>query len=241
MASKIKNIRKASSGASMASAVTKIKDHRVRVAKDRRDKMRARLLKAVMASYAHRGWQIDDVIKEAKVSRATFYKYFKSPDGALDALGQQLQDELRENIGTLIDDSDHAVQRIAAGVQVFLLRGVTDPTWAGFVTRTSYVARDAIWREMIVADLSAARDQGEIEFEDVNAASSLLLGTLMEAIQYLSFSGKRKRGYVEDLSVMILRGLGVAPERARKVVRERAIYVRGLAPDRLPWWRDPWL
>jgi hypothetical protein len=39
---------------------------------------------------------------------------------------------------------------------------------------------------------------------------------------------------------MILCGLGVEPDEAKAVMRDRAIFIRGLAPDRLTWWRDPW-
>ena len=57
-------------------------DHRVRVAGERRERMRKRLLDAVMAMYArnpHGGPPlIDDVIAEADASKATFYKYFAS-------------------------------------------------------------------------------------------------------------------------------------------------------------------
>lgn len=216
-------------------------DHRVRVAKIRREKMHDRLLEAVMASYAHRRQQIEDVIEEAGVSRATFYKYFASLDEALDVLGEKLKEEVRNDIGQLVDNTHSALDRTTAGIQVFLLRGVTDPNWAGFVSQTNYVARDELLRKMIAADLETGRKEGVLHFEDCDAATTLMLGTLMEAIQFLSSTGERRRNFVEELNIMILCGLGVPHEQAAKTVRERTIYVRGLAPDKLKWWRDPWI
>ena len=40
---------------------------------------------------------------------------------------------------------------------------------------------------------------------------------------------------------MILCGLRADYERSKKAVSETAIYIRGYAPDCVPWWRDPWI
>ena len=60
-----------------------IQDHRQRVAAERRERMRSRLLASAMKLIAEKGpaaTSIDDVISAAEVSRGTFYKYFPSPD-----------------------------------------------------------------------------------------------------------------------------------------------------------------
>jgi len=216
-------------------------DHRIRVAKDRRERMRKKLLKAIMVSYSNKQQNIESVIGEADVSRATFYKYFTSLDEALDELGEELKDEIRNSIGSLIGNTTSALNRMTAGIQVFLLKGVMDPHWAGFVAQTSYMSRDVLLRGMIAEDLMSARQQGDIEFDDINVATTLVLGVLMQALDYLVHTGDRRRSYVEGLNVMILCALGVPKEKAVEVVHDRTIYVRGLAPDRIDWWRDPWI
>src|SRR3546814_12397923 len=69
-------------------------DFRIRVAADRRERMRARLLDAVLDLYQPgRGGAhlvIDDVIQAAGVSRGTFYKYFDSLEEAVDELGERM-------------------------------------------------------------------------------------------------------------------------------------------------------
>ena len=219
-------------------------DHRVRVGRERREKMRKRLLTAVMSSYATRKEHdtpvIDDIIKSADVSRATFYSHFLSLEEAVDTLGQDLAEEMMHSLEVLFKRNHTPLQRMARGTQVFLLRGVTDSLWGLFVSRTDYLSRNTYLLQTIAGDLMDARKLKLVEFSELEAATSLFVGAMMEAIRHLVKTDQRSRAYVEELTVMILRGLGVEREVAKEVVHEQAIYIRGLAPDRLSWWRDPW-
>ena len=220
-------------------------DQRVRVGRERREKMQKRLLNAVMSSYAiHKSpfsFGIDDVVQEAGVSRATFYLYFESLQAAVDRLGQELVDEMNRDMESLIARNDDLLSRMATGVQVFLLRSVTDPVWGAFVSRTQYFATDGTLIELVTSDLQKARALNIVEFTDVEAAVSLFVGATMEAVRRLVSSDKRSRAYVEELAVMILRGIGVEPRKAANLSHDRAMYIRGLAPDCIPWWKDPWI
>jgi len=149
-------------------------DHRVRVAKIRRKKMRQRLLRAVMACFARGERQIDAVIVEAGTSRATFYKYFDSVDEAVDAAGDDLRTELRKDIRVLVDETADPLGRISAGIQIFLIRSVMDPVWGAFVSQTNYLETDEDHRSIIAEQLTLARSQEIIQFEDIDAAISLL-------------------------------------------------------------------
>jgi len=84
---------------------------------------------------------------------------------------------------------------------------------------------------------------GELVDEMAQSLRSLFAGSDQSSfvrIGNTAKSGQRSRSYVEDLSVMILCGLGVEPKAARQAARERATFIRGMAPERLSWWRDPW-
>src|SRR5580692_12919582 len=84
-------------------------DHRVRVARERRDRMRKRLLTAVVESFArpkHDGTPtVDDIVEAAGVVRATFYKYFASIDEAVDAAGQELFSDMDRSSAQLLEES----------------------------------------------------------------------------------------------------------------------------------------
>ena len=233
----------AKSGSASPSASLE-ENHRVRVGKQRRDKMRKRLITAVMSTYNQRDGfitpVISDVIKVAEVSRATFYSHFETMDQAISAVGQELVDEMLISLETFFKRSEDPLLRLTMGLQIFLLRSVTDPFWGTFVSRTNYLSQDTFLFKTIRGDLLKARDLGYLQFTSVEAASSMYVGTMLEAIRRLVIADKRSRSYVEELAVIVLRGLGVEHKRAEAVVEDRAIFIRGLAPDCLPWWRDPW-
>ena len=204
--------------------------------------MRKRLLSAVMLCYADRKGHetpgIDDVIRIADVSRATFYLHFVSMEEAFKALGEQLADEIKA-VEHFFERSD-PLERLAIGIQMFLLHGVADRVWANFVSDTNYLSRDPFLIQVIEAHLLEAREAKLVHFSEVKAARSLMLGSQAEALRLLNKENKQNRAYIEELTVMILCGLRADYERSKKTVHHTTIYIRGFAPDCVPWWRDPW-
>lgn len=217
-------------------------DHRVRVARKRRERMRARLLDAVMQVYAEHLEEgppsVDAVINRADVSRATFYKYFNSVEEALAALGEELVEEMVASLIDLYDKRETAFFRMSGAILLFLMRSVIDRSWAAFVGRSDAIARNGEIFRAITLHLAQSREI--LDFNNLEAAATLATGTLMQAIRYLAVEDHPTREYVEQVTVMILRSLGLDVEHAKEVVRDRTIYIRGSAPDRLAWWRDPW-
>ena len=217
-------------------------DHRVRVGRQKREKMRKRLLQAVMVCYAasevHTTPGIDGVIREADVSRATFYLHFVSMEDAFNALRADLDHDLTV-VEHFFERSD-PLERLAIGTLIFLFRSVTDSTYARFVSSTNYLPDNVNNIVAIEHHLLKAREVGLVHFTEVAAVRDLLLGSMSEAMRSLSKASGRSRAYLEELTVMILCGLRADHTRCKEVVRECVIYIRGYAPDCLPWWKDPW-
>ena len=219
-------------------------DWRVRVGRERREKMRERLLTAVLNCYAgrqqHEAPSIEDIIRDADVSRATFYLHFPSLEEAVNAVGQEIADETVRNMESLLAMAENPLQCLATGIQLYLLRSVADPVWAAFSSRTDFISRDTVLRKAQQRHLVMAREAKFLQFTDLEAATSLMNGAMLEAMRHLVLSNERSRAFVEETTVMILCGLRADYDTARKVVHDRAIYIRGLAPDVVSWWSDPW-
>jgi AcrR family transcriptional regulator len=227
-----------------AMATSPTEDHRVRVARQRRTKMRRRLLSAVMATVVENAEGIvptvDDVIVKADVSRATFYKYFSSVEEAIGLLGRELIDEMIEGLVALFGERNDPLFRMTTAIHLFLLRSVIDPQWATFVSRTAHLATETHLVEGIVQHLELAREQGFADFKNVQAAANVVVGSMLEAVRHIARTGVRDREHVEEVVRLILRALGLDDDQVGEIIRDRTIYIRGLAPDCLDWWRDPW-
>ncbi|MDF2114152.1 TetR/AcrR family transcriptional regulator [Roseiarcaceae bacterium H3SJ34-1] len=207
--------------------------------------MRKRLLNAVMIVYARKPRNgpplVDDVIAEADVSKASYYKYFSSVEEAIDELGVELADEMVQSLIKLYSGPEPPIFRMTVATHLFLMRSVTDSVWAAFVSHTDILASDNIVVRGIKEHAEASRDAGLMKFANLDAAATLAVGTLMEAMRQIVRVSKRPmRSYVEGVVTMILRGLGVDEDVAEQMVRDSAIFIRGAAPDCLPWWQDPW-
>ncbi len=79
-----------------------------------------------------------------------------------------------------------------------------------------------------------------LAFADAEAARTLAVGTMRETIKSIAQTDRPRRDFVDEITTMILIGLGIARDAARSLVSDATIFIRGAAPDRLAWWRDPW-
>lgn len=226
--------------------MNEVEDHRVRVAAERRARMRMRLLEAVLATCATQTEgglpALDEVAERASVSKATFYKYFTSVEQAVEEVGRTHVEEMIDTLIRLFDGPETPFFRMTVALQLFLLRGVIVPAWAAFASRPDTLAYDNVLLRGITTHLEASRHAGIVEFADAEAAATIAIGALREAMGYLArHNSEVSREYVEEVEVMILRAIGMQRDAAAKAVRDAVVFIRGIGPDRLAWWRDPWV
>ena len=183
---------------------------------------------------------VEEVIAHADVSRATFYKYFNSVDEAIEQRAGELVDEMIDSLKDLVGLQMRPVLLFTVSVHLFLLRSVLDPTWGAFVARSDLMRADGVLFQGMTMHLAASLADREVAFSDAEAARTLAVGTMRETIRSIAQNRRPRRGFVDEIMTTILIGLGSTQERARLLVEEATIFIRGAAPDRLTWWRDPW-
>ncbi|MDB5687696.1 MAG: TetR/AcrR family transcriptional regulator [Rhizorhabdus sp.] len=224
------------------SAPSDSEDFRVRVAAQRRGKMRARLLDALLDIH---GTQrsgvhlvIDDVIRAADVSRGTFYKYFESLEEAVAALGEQLASEMMADFQRLFGDEPDPAVRAFGGSAMTIARAWHDPRWGSFTSRVDYVdffdrqdGFDLIVRSCLVQ----AREQGQMRFASLDAALDLVIGSAVEGQRRMVRGYDRPRAYVDALLGQVYAGLGMAPDTAAAAMAAAWGRIVSGAPG-LGWW-----
>ncbi len=198
----------------------KYQDHRPRVAAERRERMRARLIEGALALVAQRGpvaTSIDDVISAAQVSRGTFYKYFDAPASLVDAAAKEISNELMRLIDPVVQQSEDPVVRMATGVRLALRLALQHPVLGGFVARLGWpnIPPDQLMLVFVPRDLEMGMQQGKFMRMDMRAALHLTGGVVMGGIHAL-LSGTAPDDYPEMAAMTVLMGLGVDRELARK-------------------------
>ena len=215
-------------------------DHRVRVARERRARMRTRLLATVLATY--KGDQtrgpaaLDEVLACAGVSKATFYKYFPSIEAAVIELGERLADEMAVAIVSNYADVIRPPERLAIGFQLFLTRSALDPRWANFVTHGAYLSPDHALVLEVRQDFERGIETGDYELESVCAAVALTIGAMVEGMRHIAQSPS-PRAYAETLTAMTLRAVGVPASQARATAANASARLRAGAAELFPWWK----
>lgn len=216
-------------------------DFRVRAARRKRERMRARLLDATMdvCGRVGPGQQavIDDVIRAADVSRGTFYKYFASLDEARLALGQHLTNELVDSVRAMFAEVSDPVQRTAAGWILIMARAAGDPSWGAFVVRTEQFNEDSELLAAIRRNTTAGQQAGSFRIDHLDAAIDFQLGVALEAMRHLLRDCTAAADYILATTTMGLRGLGLPHRLAAQSARVAMDDVAQRGPRFLSWWR----
>lgn len=215
-------------------------DHRIRVGRERRERMRAHLLQSVMAICSGRkltgATVIEDVVRHAGVSRGSFYKYFDSLDEAVTQLAFQLAEEMTHDITNVYDVLDDPVMRTATGFQTFLTRAWLDPDWGGFLAHLGLMdGENGLVSSKVKGDIRWGVETGDYSVVSVDLAADLLMGAKHEAIRRI-ISGERDPAYIRGVAAMVLRAFGVSQSKAEKTADSAYRRLTTEAPGRLAWW-----
>lgn len=159
---------------------------------------------------------IDDFIREAGIARGTFYNYFTRTDELLGAVSRALEDQLMHAIEHAMADLDDPVERLAAGMRLWLRWARTDRTGCAFVVRSRF--RGPLVEHQLAVDLQAGRAAGLLVVPDVAVARDLLVGTVLESMNRM-LTVPMPESRVDEIVALILRGLGVAPRRIASLLR----------------------
>lgn len=216
--------------------------HRVRVAREKRARMRATLLSSVVdvlsAADRNKTPVIDDVVKHAGVSRGTFYKYFDSLELAVQEVTTSLADEMADTVTVFCRDETEPAMPLALAFQLFLLRARHDRVWGGIVAHLGLLSvQPPGMAKGIRTDLERGRKSGHFKLRSVDFAVDMIVGTLGEAV-FRIVTGQCKPAYIPTMAEMVLRALGVSLNDAADVVQRAHDRLMVEGPRTMAWWNQ---
>lgn len=171
---------------------------------------------------------IDDVIRQAEVSRGTFYNYFKNTDDLIRAVADEAGTELMQAVAPIVEAHADPAERMAAGVRSWISLIEQYPVLANFFRRAGlYILENEQLRADMPRDLIAGMKSGRFSLDELELGFVLVAGTVLAAINTLAMGGSPK-DYASKLAERILLSLGVETTEARKISRIR------IAPPALP-------
>ena len=91
-------------------------------------------------------------------------------------------------------------------------------------------------RQQVYRSLNRGRDQGVFEFESIEAAFDLVIGTSIEGARRISRTGQLDGACIRETVVMLLLGLGMQRPAARRAVDTAWQLLQG-ASEHLHWWK----
>ncbi|MEK8086904.1 TetR/AcrR family transcriptional regulator [Aquabacterium sp. A3] len=200
-------------------------DFRTRVAAEKRERMRMRLIEAAMDVFATQGVDatvIDDLIVKAQVSRGTFYNYFRTTEEVMVAVMQIVGNELLSLVDAAIADRTDPAERLACGVRMVLQTARHFPHVGRFMSQAgatrSLDQLPALGN--LLRDLIEAIHTGRFELADPMLGLDLVVGTTSAALHSLSMRNDLGDTYPQEVTFHILLGLGMSKGTARKLVNK---------------------
>jgi AcrR family transcriptional regulator len=196
-------------------------NHRTRVGAQRREKARARLLESALLVFANKGPEaavIDEVIALAGMSRGSFYNYFRTNDELLEAVAEEISNELLNLIDPVVLLHDDPVVRITCGCRL-LLHAVREYSLLGaFLSRLHWptLGKSLHGIAFLARDIEAGIAQDKFSCTK-RIAFDLVVGAMFGAVNSLA-EERSKSDYPEAMVLVVLRGLGVDKRMASRLV-----------------------
>lgn len=196
-------------------------DHRTRVGADRRLRTRRKLLQTAFQLFAEQGLDvpiIDLVIRQAGLSRGTFYNHFRCERELFLAVAAEVSNEIVSSVDSQVLLHDNAAVRVACGVTLCVQLAQRYPLVAAFLVKggAQAVFAGGGATNAIARDVQMGLKAGLFTLSDPALAIDLVLGPVL-----CTFGSLLQRplsdAYVAELVGAILRSLGIGSEEAARV------------------------
>ncbi len=211
-------------------------DHRPRVAAERRERTRARLIASALVVIAKRGLEpgvIDEVITAAGVARGTFYNYFRTHEALWAGVAEAVSNEIVRVIDPLVLLHRDPAARLAAGLRYALQLAKTYPLFATFVVRGGHAAirQGGQATQNVMRDIDAGIATGRFAALPAALILDLVFGSVVAAFATVQ-SGDAPNDYPEQFAQALLQALGV-PRAAAQRYATCALTPIGIPADSL--------
>lgn len=198
-----------------------VTDHRPRVAAERREKMRSRLLGTALRIGAEKGpsaISIDDVILAAKVSRGSFYKYFPSTDTLIQDVATQIANELIRSAEPVVLGIEDPAARVSCGIRLVARIAINQPDVAAFLVRLGWpdVRRPDVLLDFVRRDLGLGIRQGRFFRIPMDLALNIVSGAVLGAAHCL-LDQNCQADFAEQSAEAALRALGIKADEAATI------------------------
>jgi AcrR family transcriptional regulator len=212
------------------------KDHRPRVAAERRARMRRKLVESALLVFAEKGVDasvIDDVIAAAGVSRGTFYNYFRTNAELLVAASEELGNEIVHLIETHVHAIPSPAARLLTGLRLYLDVAQRFPLFARFVAQAGArpLSPDNLIYQYLPIHLAEGVKVGEFTNAPVLVLLDVIVGAGVVAVVRLA-AGLADEAYLRAVLLTLMRALGLPSERAERLIAT-PLAPLGLSPDSL--------
>jgi AcrR family transcriptional regulator len=200
-------------------------DHRPRVAAERRERMRLRLLSAAVRIGAEKGpaaITIDDVVVAAEVARGSFYKYFPSIEALVREVATQIANELIRMAEPVVLGCDDPADRVATGIRLVARTAIDHPAVASFLVRLGWpdVRGPDILLDFLRRDLSQGIRQRRFARMPIALALNIIAGSVIGAAHCM-LAPDCERDFAEQTAAAALRALGIEAEEAKRISTRR--------------------
>lgn len=195
-----------------------VQDHRPRVAADRRERMRLRLLSTAVRIGAEKGPSaitIDDIVVGAEVSRGSFYKYFPSTDALLREVATQIACELIRMAEPVVLSIDDPAERVACGIRLVARMAIARPTVAACLVKLGWpdVRGPDVLLDFVRRDLSVGIRQRRFTRMPIALALNIVAGAVIGATHCM-LDVDCEADFAEQTAAAALRGLGIESDLA---------------------------
>lgn len=202
-----------------------IQDHRPRVAAERRERMRLRLLSTAIRISAEKGpaaMTIDDVVASADVSRGSFYKYFPSTDALVREVGTQVANELIRMAEPVVVGFDDPAERVACGIRLVARTAIDHPVVASFLVRLGWpdVRGPGILLDFLRRDLGVGIRRRRFARMPIELALNIVCGAVLGAANCM-LAPDCEADFAEQSAAAALRALGIDADEAKQIATRR--------------------
>ena len=201
--------------------MAKALDHRVRVAALRREEMQLHLLFSGLALASTNSiyeLEVEDVIKQAEVSRGSFYNYFPSLPTLYDGLAKQLMQEFDGLMNVLIPQNFDTTTRLASTMRILMRLVVDFPMLGRFLTQIQWPNQnpDSEIFQNIICDIQLGIKEGSFTNMPASIGANIAIGSLIGGIHSMLLKRPAK-GFEDQVTNQVLIGLGIDTKVASKI------------------------